>query len=264
MLQQSPSLHIASRSKRDSAQLLWFVFLYLSWYILLKILQHFGIGERFWIIYGYGLLSLLFWGTAAAVRLARSGGRRPPPLPLWTGLALIVGGIWFDIGVTLVLTPDLAREANQAIHFFWAARYPDWFLYAYMFAWQGGVTVMAGAIWIAFLRHIPAYLNLVWTMDPRNLFQFLAASLGVNLDRPAIRWRRGEFPRSYRLVWICALSMNTEPFGRYVVALDWLGKVPDSWGWTMDIIGTGAALLTAALFLLWLTGVYISRRFLAG
>lgn len=267
----SLSLQTISRVKDPIARLWTAAILYLLWWTAYKFLLQQGNGLGFRLLSLPFLFAIEVAAVADSLSLARVG-RRPPAAPLVTGILLIVGGIWLDGTTTILLTPDFQLEDNPVIMTLRLARYPDWTLY---FVWAAAhimFTILACALWTAFLRHIPAYLHLIWAMDPHGWLQFLLTGLGINPRRPFIRQRPRSYPRAYRLFWICALALIA-PFSRWLRGFEWLmvrkilnGQTLAAWeeqlvGFAHRFLYAGGEILFVGLaFLLWLSLAYFSRR----
>lgn len=227
---------------------------------------------------GFRILSLpvvFLLGLAAlndALHMARLG-RRPSAWWLAAGLLVIVGGIGFDGLAALAVTPDLHLETDPVIVTLWENRYPDWILYFTMGVGRLLSALIASALWTAFLRHVPIYLELIWSMDPHGLLQFLLTAIGFNPPRPFLRRRPGRYSRLYRLFCVCTL-MLIAPFGRWLDGLDWLisrkiltGQPLAAWETQLyafnrsDFLAYGGEQLVIGLaFLLWLTFAYLGRQ----
>lgn len=267
----SLSLQTVSRAKDPIARLWTAAILYLLWRTAYGYFlgQNSGLGFR--LLSPPFIFALAATAVADSLSLARLG-RRPPAMPLVAGILLIIGGIGLDSVATVLLTPDFQLEDHPVIVTLRLAHYPDWMLYTVWAAAQSLFTVLACALWTAFLRHIPAYLNLIWAMDPHGWLQFLLTGLGVNPRRPFIRQRPRSYPRLYRFFWICALALIV-PVSHWLRGFEWLmvRKILNGQplaAWEEELIGFahrffyagGDILFVGLAFLIWLSLAYFSRR----
>ncbi|MBN2388914.1 MAG: hypothetical protein JXB85_18005 [Anaerolineales bacterium] len=260
MFQQSQNLQIVAQSKRHVGGLLGMILVFVLWGFGFEALQTAGIWERARIWSTYIILLLEFQALRTSLQLARLG-RRPSPLLMWTGFLVIVGGIWFDVLATIAVSPGLEMEANPIIATFRDARYPDWLLYFIGAAAQVMLTLLSCVLWAAFLRHAPVYLNLLWALDPHNLFQFVLTSLGLNPHRPFVKQRPDLFPRTYRIFWPIVLVLIA-PFNRLLLGLSWMIIRKGLAGEALTALETGIRDFTSTVFMDWMQLILVGAAFL--
>lgn len=175
------------------------------------------IGPVLLIVLGFEVAVLFL-----SLRLARTGSAQFPRAWAYIGMAVYITGIWLDVLSTVVGTPDLAHEGNLYIVFGLRFHMPVLALYALAFFAQLGLTVLSCALWLSFLRHHRTLLNIIWSMGPKGLIQFLWVSLGGNLASTKSLPNPELYDRSYRLVWPVVLCL-TEPISRFYLGLQWVG-----------------------------------------
>lgn len=199
-----------------------------------------------------------------SILLARTGSSSFSRSFAITGMGILTVSIWFDVLSTISATPDLAQEGNAFIRMAQELHFPLWSMYLLGFLAQLGFTLISCALWLSFLRHYKVYLQVIWAMDPRNLFQFIWAAIGGNLKSTTSHPKRELFSRSYRASWVILLCL-IEPFPRYIFGLEWLGFPIGEW--LFPYIGIGVSflveiivLLVAVVFLSWLIYCYYSQK----
>jgi hypothetical protein len=154
---------------------------------------------------------------------ARRGTGSAPIVPLVAGAAFAAGGIAFDVGATVIVSPTFSVEANVYARAFLDSGYPASFIYSFGAAVQGVAAMMACVGWVAFLRHHRTILALAWSLDPRSFRQFCNAAVsGVLHPRPfAFR-----VSSEYRLTCLLLATYIGGHAYRWLLGLEWLRVVP--------------------------------------
>src|SRR5262245_56014805 len=79
----------------------------------------------------YILPVLLVLSLIIAVQLARAGTAAAPALAVIAGVVWILGGVAFDIGATIIQTPDLRQETNPIARSLLDSGHPVSFVFGY-------------------------------------------------------------------------------------------------------------------------------------
>lgn len=180
------------------------------------------------------------------------------------GSVILILSIWFDVFTTIIVNPDLNREANPFIMMAQEFSAPLWTMYLLGFLAQLGLTIISCALWVSFLRHYKIYLRTIWDAKPRNLFEFVWVGFGGNLKLRKDETQIKTFPRSYRFVWVLFICMIS-PFPRWVYGLEWLGvpirvKLLPYIGNGIFLLEYFIATLVGIFFIIWLSFHYLNYR----
>ncbi len=182
--------------------------------------------------------------------LARQGQTANSSLALWTGVLLITGGIWLDVLATVWKTSDMAREGNLYIVFMRQNSFPLWSMYLVGFYAQAALTVISVSLWVAFLRHLPNYLNSLLVLQPQSLLEYLKAAFGGNTLYA--RLNHLKLSRTYRLLWLPVL-LQIAPFARWELGLEWIGVLAPN-GYIRQLVTWTQGI---GVFILFVLGVVI-------
>lgn len=167
-----------------------------------------------------GLLWRLLRQVEPAV-LGRSG---------WLGLAFLAGGAIFDVGVTLICSPDLVFEGNPYVRILLDTQHSLPFVYLHLLTTQAGFMTLFCCVWLAFLRHREILQGSIVAAQPHGWAEFLKAATGgahLNWRQWLLPVRPSEVPFFYHSMWLTAVSVV---FGitvfRWYAGLEWL-TMPD-------------------------------------
>ena len=147
----------------------------------------------------------LVYAVVLAVILYRQGTSDVPPLPALIGIILVVGGVAFDLIVTVTHSPNLSKEANPFVRLFLDSGYSLEFVYAYGFIFQFLFTLIICVLWIAFLRHRETLLASARKSNPKSGFAFLKAAMGgahLSWRQFLIPLKLTDLPMSYHMTWL--------------------------------------------------------------
>ncbi len=230
----------------------------LAYFLSFPLLQH-GIAQKdARIVLGwFGFAVLLEIGlSVSAWLLARQGEQTGLRWLAWAGALVIASGIWSDVLSTVFNSPDMARESNPIIVFLRENGFSLWLQYLAGFIAQSLLTVIACALWVAFVRHLSRYKAILLAMRPQSLTEFLWASLGGRTYFS--KTENLKVSRSYRLIWWLVLPLIL-PFDRFLLALEWIGILPPT-PWLRGLITTLQTLFFIVSLLSWLLFVYFENR----
>ncbi|MCC7118509.1 MAG: hypothetical protein IT310_08300 [Anaerolineales bacterium] len=193
----------------------------------------------------------------SAVLLAQRGEEKYSKILVWGGMGIIAFGIWSDVLATVYYTPDMKIEGNAIIIFLRENGFPLELQYFTGALAQLLLTVIACALWAAFVRHLPLYRSAILAMRPQSLIEFIKAALGGGTY--FAKTQKLKNSRSYRFVWWLTLP-NVLPFARIVLALDWMGLLPVPSYWLAPLVVWAQALLALSFLFSWLLYVYFENR----
>jgi hypothetical protein len=184
----------------------------------------------------------------------------PIPAPRWlcyAGCVFVLGGIAFDLFSTLLHSPGLEREANVVARYLLDSGHSLGFVYAFGAVGQLCVALVLCGLWIAFVKHLPAYLGSSYAAGHSSFLSFVKAAMGSG----KLTWWQVFFSVTAmrRVSWYHVLCFAI-PFGvlfgglhRWYLALHWFGmfhQVPRA---------AAIAIMIAAYFvvyILWLFSMY--------
>ncbi len=202
------------------------------------------------------ILGIEILATLCSVHLAKQGSNRYSRATALAGILFIVGGIWFDVCVTIFYSPDLQRERNPLVVSFLSQNVPLWGIILFAFVAQGLLTVLSCVLWVAFLKHADIYLSAILAMRPRSLLGFLFASIGFSTQYA--RFSEVRISSAYRFFWIPAIGI-INPLGRWLVGFEWLGIIPVRSA-THILVSFGSELPVVAAFLVWFLHRYYKSQ----
>jgi hypothetical protein len=205
-----------------------------------------------------GCLMLILEGLLVipCLGLARQGRTAFSTPVMWTGIFIIVGGIWFDVLATAWKTPDMGIEGNPFIIFMRQNGFPLWSMYLVGFYAQATLSLISVLLWVAFMRHWRTYLDVLLALQPQSFLEYLKAALGGNTWYAKINHIR--VSRSYRFLWLPIL-LRIAPFDRWELGLEWVGVLPPS-TFYRQMVSWGQVVGIFLLFLFGLVTFYYKKR----
>lgn len=209
-----------------------------------------------YLLPAFGLTTiLLMW------RLLRQAEPAEPGRVGWLGLAFLAGGAIFDVGVTLVCSPDLVFEGNPYVRILLDTQHSLPFVYLHLLITQAGFVTLFCCVWLAFLRHQQILQGSIIDARPRGWAEFLKAATGgahLNWRQWLLPVRPSEVPFFYHSMWLTTVSVV---FGitvfRWYAGLEWLTMPDPSLPLRFTVAASGLALaLICYLGGLW----FVTRR----
>lgn len=178
--------------------------------------------------FAYLIPVLLASGTFVMIVLYRQGNSNLPLIPLLVGVVSIVGGASFDVIATLAKSPTLTMETNPVARSLLDSGHSVEFVYMYGLSAQVLIIILGSIMWVAFLRHRQTLLASARDAKPQSYLEFVKAALGGE----HLSWRQyllplklSDLPKSYHMMWLCAVIwVGVSPF-RWYLGLEWLNWV---------------------------------------
>ncbi len=174
----------------------------------------------------------------SVVHAAKASGRSPNARdPGWriqpekhSGFACFgSSGIAFDVFATVVLSPNLAQEANPVARMLLDNGYSISTVYAYGGMMQFLVLAILCTMWAAFITHRQIYVESSYSQSSNSYLGFVKAMLGSGKKT----WRQCFTPfyfkksSPYHLLWcMVPLAFVTTAVHRWLLGLEWLGVFP--------------------------------------
>lgn len=192
-----------------------------------------------------------------SVKLCKQAPASTSGFLLTIGLFSILGGIAFDIIATILHSPTLAGEDNVIVVGLFRTGHSAQFVYLYGFICQALFAAVGGSLWVAFVKHRPVLLTLMFSSQPKSFWEFTKACLGGQY----LTWRQFLLPvtlkelfsyKPYPLFWFGIVLFACGSLHRWYLGLEWFGLVP--WMGSKSVIPI--MLLAVIIYIIWLWSEY--------
>jgi len=199
----------------------------------------------------------LMVGVVSAVifcgKLSSKGQEPVGGILLWAGLVAIWLSTAFDIGVTMVCSPDLAREGNPFLRVVRDQGLSMVAVYTYVLVIVVGSCAFLSLCWAAVCRHRGPWLRKAAVESSGSAIGFCKAAAGGG----GLSWRQfllplhcSELPRAYgTALTSCASCVVFLVLAHTRAGLEWIGAIPHVRLWYLGLeVPAGIALLLALAF----------------
>jgi len=209
--------------------------------------------------FAYFLLVVLAYIVVLGIALYRQGTSNLPVLPFMVGTIWIVGGIAFDVIVTIIKTPTLSLEYNPVARQFFESGLSIEFVYLYGITAQAMFALLICVGWAAFLRHRKTLIELAWQPEPKTFTQFINAALTGRITvKPRNERTLSDYLnfKWYRFTFLLIVSFLAVPFIRLYFGLEWLGIAP----FPRSIVVSVSATVAVLAYFIWLWREYSKTK----
>jgi len=175
------------------------------------------------------LLAALLVEIYLVHQFSRTTTTAAPLLPLLAGWTFALGGIGLDVVMTVIKTPDFAREDNPVVKALLESGYSVRSIRIFGLIAQSGVALLTCLAWTAFLRHRATVLALARALGPGSYREFVNAAVrGVLRPLPLISRNGINLPRFnwYRVTCFALAALVGANLYRWYCGLEWLEVVP--------------------------------------
>lgn len=180
------------------------------------------------IPFAYAIPLFEMVGISLMAALYLQGSAKPPALPLWLGVAVIVGGAFFDMLTTVVKSPNLTLEGNPIARALLDGGYSLSFVYGYGLFAQILAMTLGCMMWAVFLRHKKTLIASAKNPGTKSYLDFTKVAFGGE----DLSWRQflfplkiSEFAKSYHTTLAFnALWVGLTPY-RWYLGFEWLSGI---------------------------------------
>lgn len=254
----SIQLETARIIEERSIRLIKWLFLLIGVGVIGLVSTHFlQVAEAPRLIVVYLMPVLLLVALVFSVKLCKQAPASTSRFLLVIGLFSILGGAAFDMIATVLHSPTLASEGNVVAVGLFKTGHSIQFVYVYGLICQAQIAATGGFLWVAFVKHRPILLTLMFSSQPESFWEFIKSCSGGQY----LTWRQFLLPVSlkelfsykpYPLFWFGVVLLACGSLHRWYLGLEWFELVP--WMGGKSVIPV--MLLAVVIYVIWLRGEY--------